>query len=290
MATRFTELVGCRWPLQQAGMGGVTTADLVVAVCEAGAFGMLAGVAGLEAVAARTSAPFGVNFLAPFLDRNDVEVAAASAQLVEFFYGDPDPGLVDLVHTGGALAAWQVGSVDEAKGAAAAGCDVVIAQGDEAGGHVRGTVGLRPLLDGVRAAVDVPVVAAGGIGTADAVVAVLDAGADAARVGTRFVAAAEADAHPAYVDALIAAQPDDTIITTAFSAYWPNAPHRVLRSCVDAGAGAGTLSDARSPAPPTRATPGPVDAMALYARTSVGAVNDVKSAADIVAELVASVR
>ena len=269
-------------------MGGVTTADLVVAVCEAGALGTLAGVADLEAVTARTNAPFGVNFLMPFLDRDNVEVAAATARLVEFFYGEPDAELVAMVHAGGALAAWQVGSLEEAKAAEDAGCDVVIAQGDEAGGHVRGTVGLRPLLDGVGAAVDVPIIAAGGIGTADALAAALEAGADAVRVGTRFVAAAEADAHPAYIDALVAAQPDDTVITTAFSAYWPDAPHRVLRSCVDAGTT--TPSDARSPMPPTRATPCPVDAMALYAGESVGAVTRVQSAGEIVAELVADVR
>ena len=269
-------------------MGGVTTADLVVAVCEAGALGTLAGVGDLEAVVSRTEAPFGVNFLMPFLDRNAVETAAASARVVEFFYGEPDSELVALVHAGGALAAWQVGSVDEARAAGGAGCDVVIAQGDEAGGHVRGTVPLRRLLDGVLPVVDVPVVAAGGIGTADAVASVLDAGADAARVGTRFVAAREADAHPDYVDALVAAQADDTVITTAFSAYWPNAPHRVLRRCVDAGAA--TPIDARSPMPPTRATPGPVEAMALYAGESVDGVFGTQPAAEIVAELLAGVR
>src|SRR5204862_49744 len=83
-----------------------------------------------------------------------------------------------------------------------------------AGGHVRGQVGLLPLLDAVLEAVDVPVVAAGGIATAREMAAVVAAGAAAARVGTRFVATAEADAHPSYVDALVGAGPEDTVLTT----------------------------------------------------------------------------
>ena len=283
--TRFTELIGCRWPLQQAGMGAVTTADLVVAVCDAGALGTLAGVWDVETVRARTDRPFAVNFLMPFLDRDAVEAASTRARVVEFFYGDPDDALVALVHDGGALAAWQVGSADEARAAADAGCDVVIAQGEEAGGHVRGTTGLLPLLDAVLDAVDVPVVAAGGLGTARSVKAVLAAGADGARVGTRFVAAEEADAHPQYVAALVAAGPEDTELTTAFSAFWPDAPHRVLRDCI--AAGGDTPPSDRSPMPPARNAALPIDAMALYAGESVGAVTQVQPAAAIVDELVA---
>ena len=269
-------------------MGGVTTADLVVAVCDAGALGTLAGVAGITEVAERTAAPFAVNFLMPFLEPAAVEVAASHARVVEFFYGDPDPSLVATVQRGGALSAWQVGSVEEARAAEGSGCDFVIAQGQEAGGHVRGTTGLLPLLDGVLSAVGVPVVAAGGIGSARAVAAVLAAGAAAARVGTRFVAAREADTHPAYVEALVAAGPEDTVLTTAFSAFWPDAPHRVLRSSVEAGAHIAP-SD-RSPMPPTRTTPGEVGDHALYAGESVGSVRTSQPAADIVGELVAAIR
>ena len=87
----------------------------------------------------------------------------------------------------------------------------------------------REVLD----AVDVPVVAAGGIGNARTAAAALAAGADAVRVGTRFVATQEADTHPDYADALVRARAEDTVLTEAFSVMWPDAPHRVLRSCVD---------------------------------------------------------
>jgi NAD(P)H-dependent flavin oxidoreductase YrpB (nitropropane dioxygenase family) len=307
MDTAFTRLVGCAIPLQQAGMGGSATPDLAVAVADAGALGMLgmpmapalAVADALESVGERTSGAVGVNFLMPFVDREAVAAAAGRCRLVEFFYGEPDAGLVALAHTGGALVGWQVGSVDEARAATGAGCDLVVAQGVEAGGHVRGQIALLPLLDAVLEAVDVPVVAAGGIATARTMAAVLAAGAAAARVGTRFVATAEADAHQSYLDALVAAGPEDTVLTTTFSMMWPDAPHRVLRSCVEAAEaidedvvgemempGGNRVPVARlSPPSPGRGTSGHVDAMALYAGQSVGAVHGVRGAADVVREL-----
>ena len=287
-------------------MGGVAMPPLVLAVAEAGGLGMLGGVmlpppvlAGmLDDLAARTRGTFGVSFLMPFLDRDAVPIAAARARVVEFFYGEPEVGLVETVHAGGALACWQVGSLGEAVAAARAGCDLVVAQGTEAGGHVRGRVGLLPLLNAVLDAVDVPVVAAGGIGSARDVAAALAAGAAGVRVGTRFVAATECDAHPEYVAALVAARADDTVLTERFNAMWPDAPHRVLRSavaaaetCADDVVGEMELGGSREPLPrfavacPTRTTTGTIGAMALYAGESVGAVRGSMPAADIVHEL-----
>ena len=204
LATAFTELVGCQVPIQQAAMGGASTPQLAIAVSRAGGLGMLEH-ASLIPLADRVAAveqahagPFGVNFLMPFLDRSkldDVELAAGRARLVEFFYDTPDPGLISLVHAGGALAGWQVGSVAEAMQAVDAGCDLIIAQGVEAGGHVRGAVGLIPLLADVLEVVTVPVLAAGGISTARGMAAALAAGAAGVRVGTRFVATEESGAH-----------------------------------------------------------------------------------------------
>lgn len=311
METSFTRLVGCRLPLQQAGMGGSATAALASAVSEAGGLGML-GLAGIptglaaaavEAAAARTSRPLGANFLMPFLDRDAVEIAASRCRVVEFFYGDPDTGLVETAHAGGALASWQVGSVEEARVAADAGCDMVVVQGVEAGGHIRGQVGLLPLLDLVLDAVSVPVVAAGGLGSARAVAAVIAAGAAAARVGTRFLAAEEADVHPSYLDALVRARAEDTVVTTTFSHLWPDAPHRVLRSCVAAaldthddvvgrtelGPGLQLPVLRLSPPSPGRSTTGHVEGMALYAGESVDHVVGRMTAAQIVADLTSRV-
>jgi nitronate monooxygenase len=289
IATRITELFGCPHPLQQAGMGGVGTPDLALAVADAGGIGMLTGdlpiarVLGNIAMVPAGSA-IGINFLVPFLDRSALEAAAAALPYVELFWGEPDPTLVDAIHAGGALAGWQVGSPDEAHAAAAAGCDVIVAQGVEAGGHVRGTIGLLPLLDAVRTVTDLPLIAAGGIGTGRAIAGALAAGADAVRIGTRFLAASEFPAHHDYVEALIAASSEDTILTTRFGDGWPDAPHRVLRSAVEAGEALGS-AQSWTPLWPRSDDPGPVEARCLYAGESVGAVRHRQPAHVIIEEL-----
>jgi len=304
IATRFTDLVGCEVPIQQAGMGGASTPELAAAVSNAGGLGMLTATAGDvpadidAALAATAGRPFGLNFLMPFFDRALLEAVAHRVRLVEWFWAEPDPALVAVAHDAGALAAWQVGSRDEAVAAADAGCDLIVAQGAEAGGHVRGTTGLLPLLDAVLGAVGVPVVAAGGIGTGRGVAAVLAAGASAARIGTRFVATLESGAHPGYKQALVSAQAGDTVLTETFGIWWPGAPHRVLRSAVQAAEAladdqAGEVVGAGEPfrvprfaiRPPDRATRGHIGAMALYAGQAVAAVTAITPAADVVREI-----
>lgn len=171
----------------------------------------------------------------------------------------------------------------------------------EAGGHARGTIGLLPLLDSVLSAVSVPVLAAGGIGTGRAMAAALAAGADGVRVGTRFVAAEEAEGHPDHLRALIAARSEDTVYTEAYSTNWPDAPHRVLRSCIDAantvnaGDIAGDLDWYGQRAPvyrfdcmtSDRSTAGNIAAMPHWAGQSVDAVRCVQPAVEIVRELAA---
>jgi NAD(P)H-dependent flavin oxidoreductase YrpB (nitropropane dioxygenase family) len=274
-------------------MGAITTPSLAAAVAAEGGLGMIAA-AGLPAdvvvghvqsalESGGDGARVGVNFLMPFLDERALDAASAIASVVECFYGDPDPVIVDRIHDGGALAAWQIGSLGEACAAAAAGCDVIVVQGCEAGGHVRGTAAMLPLLNDVRATIGVPLVAAGGIGSGAAMASALLAGADAVRIGTRLVATTEADVHPDYAAALVAAGADDTVLTGVFSLGWPNAPHRVLRRCVEPS----DLDAApRSTLPPTRDFTGDVASAALYAGTSAADVTAVVPAATVIRELV----
>ena len=304
--TRLTRLLGCTAPIQLAAMPGVSTSELVSAVAGAGGVGMLATPLmspleleqALDELRERSSGVFGVNFLVPFLDRECVAIAARNSNLVEFFYGDPDPRLVEQVHSLGARVSWQVGSVAEALAAERAGCDLVVAQGTEAGGHVRGRTSLLPLLSQALDVLQIPVLAAGGISTARDLAAVLACGAAGARIGTRFVASRESGAHPAYVQLLIDASAEDTCLTEAFSVMWPNAPHRVLRSSIVAAEGLseGVLGETRvggrvapvqrfSVVCPSVNTTGHIEAMALYAGESVAGVTSVKPAAEIVAEL-----
>ena len=233
-------------------------------------------------------------------DHAQIELAASRARLVEFFWVDPDPNLVARVHAGGALAGWQIGSVAEARQAADAGCDLIVAQGVEAGGHVRGSVGLLPLLDGVLAAVTVPVLAAGGISTGRSMAAVLAAGAAGVRVGTRFLATPESGAHPDYIAALLAAGGEATVLTTQFGVGWPAAPHRVLAGALDAAqahrAEVVATTRAGRPVPrwssqtPSTEVTGDVAAMALYAGQGVGQVTGTIPAAEVVATLTTQAR
>jgi NAD(P)H-dependent flavin oxidoreductase YrpB (nitropropane dioxygenase family) len=300
---RFTDLVGSRWPLQQAGMSGTATSTLAAAVSNAGGLGMI-GIGRqqpdvieryLDEVATLTTAPVGATCIAHFVLPEVVDLVVSRLPILEFFYEWPDPARVPA----NVICGWQVGSVDEAKAAVDAGCRYVVAQGVEAGGHVRGHVPLGELLPAVRNAVDVPVVAAGGIGSADAVRAAMALGADGVRVGTRFVATRESYAHPLYIDALVAATTDDSVLTEAFGVGWPDAPHRVLRSSIDAATAApsdtvGETALAHGQAmkvprfgvsSPNRDTTGDIRAMALYAGRSVGSVDRVMTAAEVVAEL-----
>jgi NAD(P)H-dependent flavin oxidoreductase YrpB (nitropropane dioxygenase family) len=308
LETAFTQRVGCRAPIQAAAMPGITTPELLVAVADAGGLAMLPAPmlapaeleAALDALAARTRGVVGVNFLMPFLDRDAVRVAARKARVVEFFYGDPDAELVREARAHGALVSWQVGSLEEALAAERCGCDLVVAQGNEAGGHVRGTTSLLPLLSALAERVRLPVLAAGGVATASDLAAVLAAGAAGARLGTRFVATHESGAHPEYVRLLLAASAGDTVLTEAFSVMWPDAPHRVLRSAIAAAerlpeGPVAVMRTAQGELPverfsvlcASRETTGHVEAMALYAGESVANIASVESAAAIVAELCA---
>jgi NAD(P)H-dependent flavin oxidoreductase YrpB (nitropropane dioxygenase family) len=300
---RFTELVGCEVPIQLAAMSRTVTPQLAAAVSNAGGLGMLAmGRSGAEGARrqidearALTDRPLGAGFLVLFLDQAALEEASARLPIVEFFWGWPDRALVPS----GVVCGWQVGTVDEARAAVDAGCRYVVAQGVEAGGHVRGTTPLVELLPAVRDAVDVPVVASGGIGSADDVRRAMAAGADGVRVGTRFVATVESDAHDLYVDRLVQGSAADTVITERFDVGWPDAPVRVLASSLDAAerssddvvatitAADGTVTEIPrfATTAPSRDTVGNLEAMALYAGTSIDAISHRATVAEVMSEL-----
>ncbi len=287
-------------------MGSVSTPELAIAVAEAGgvgsitALGMAAGDLDkmLTVMTERTAGALAVNFLTEEIDQDAVAAAANRVRIVDFFWAYPRPSLVDIVHSGGALACWQIGSLDEALAAADAGCDIVVTQGIEAGGHVRGSTPLMRLLEPVLARLEVPVLAAGGIGDRRSFRDVLEAGAAGARIGTRFLAAVESGAHPAYKQAVVDAGADSTEITDAFAvcplcATVPRA--RVLRSCIHAmrdlpegEVGESTVGGQRIAMPkghglpPGAAATGHIEAMAMYAGESVAAIDTIEPVADII--------
>ena len=315
----FLAELGIGRPVVQAGMGGgLSGAALAAAVSKAGGLGTIGFLAPaalsreLEQARALTSAPVAVNLLLPFARRAHFE-AASEADVVVTFWGRPR-------RRSGKPWIHQAGSVEEAIAAHSAGADAVIAQGREAGGHVRGTVPARELLARVRDSLPdgYPVLSAGGIADAADVAERLGEGADGVVCGTRFLMSDESGAHPAYKARLLEA--DETVVTQLFGLGWPGL-HRVVPNAATerwaAGDGRGPswlrlaqsatapllsrlpmslqgrLAEAQTAARPlfgpvaaTAGGPGGlVDAGPLYAGETVARIADVRPAADLVREL-----
>ena len=312
IATALTRLLDLDVPIVQAPIGGLAVPPLAAAVANAGGLGMLAltwrdpdELPALIAETRRlTDRSFGVNLvLADNLQAERVRICLEQGvRLISLFWGDPTPFLPDI-HAAGALACLTVGSAEEARRAVAAGVDIVVAQGWEAGGHVWGDVASLPLIPAVVDAVGpVPVIAAGGIGDGRGLAAVLALGAVGAWMGTRFVMSEEAPAHPRYRELLAAARETDTLHSRVFDGGWPDASHRTLRnSTVEHWLAAGSPPSGSRPREgeaiasrdgaqlmrygsdsPHRDTNGQIEAMSLWSGQSVGLVDELLPAAEIV--------
>jgi len=316
--TPLCDLLGIESPIFCAPMGFVSGPELAAAVSEAGGMGLMSFSRNppdllrrdINSMRASTGRPFGVNMLLPAKVSEHVAVCVEErVPLLSLFWGDAAP-FVKPAHDAGLKVVHQVGSVSEAKEAVRAGVDIIIAQGVEAGGHVRGEVSTFTLVPRVVDAVSpVPVIAAGGIADARGLVAALALGAQGAVFGTRFLAAAEARAHPVYQQHVLAASEGDTVRSTLFGYTWPDAPHRTLRTPFveewlgeekrgnegrpdEPVVGATTVGDESVDVrrfmgyTPHRETSGDIESMALYAGQGVGLVNSIQPAGDIVRQLV----
>ncbi len=228
MRTRLTEMLQIEHPVMLAGMGGVSYHGLVAAVSEAGGFGCLGAstmstegmVDEMHKVRELTSKPFGVDLLTAMpggmADQVD-KIIEGGASVFVAGLGVPTE-VVEQCHRHGLLVINMCGRVDHARRAVDAGCDIVVAQGTEAGGHT-GLIATMPLVPQIVDAVGdrVPVVAAGGIVDGRGLAAALTLGADGVWVGTRFIATPEARAVLGYKDALLATAEDGTTISRAYS-------------------------------------------------------------------------
>ena len=319
LQTALCEALGIRWPVICAPMGALTGPELAAAVSNAGGLGIMGASSAppellrmrIRRVRELTDRPFGVNLI---LTRPAEERARVCFEervpLLSLFWGDPVP-YVSRAHELGMKVCIQVGTTDAAQEAAAAGVDFVIAQGMEGGGHTHGALSTLTVVPQIVDAVSpLPVAAAGGIADGRGLLAVLALGAQAAVLGTRFLATPEANAHARYKEMLLAAASEDTVRTTLFGGGWPNAPHRVLRTrfvsewLAAEARGSQNRSDEPVVAemragdeivpirrfmvfPPTRDTTGDVESMALYAGQSVGMLDRIESAGAIVGRIVA---
>ena len=319
LRTPLCHQLGIEYPIFSVGMGPVAGPDLAAAVSNAGGGGVL-GMGGMPAPYIRqeihrlrtlTDKPFGVNLILPLLQEGQIETCLdEKVPLLVLFWGDPKP-YIEEAHRRGTKVFIQVGSVEEAKAAAAAGVDAIIAQGVEAGGHVKSTTSLSTLVPAVIEAVrPVPVLAAGGIATGRGVVAALSLGAQAVSMGTRFLCSTEAHVTRAYQERVVRSKAEDTIYTLLFDIGWPDAPHRVLRNkAVTEWEAAGRPASGQRPGEgiivgtvplagttvelpkysaeiPMTGFSGDMEYIALYAGESCSLVNDIKPAAQIVQDLV----
>ena len=211
-----------------AGMGGVSYSALAAAVSNAGGYGCLGASTmsseqlahEIAATKALTSKPFGVDLLTAFPDTlvpNVELLIEGGASTFVAGLGVPRH-VIDLCHDHGVIVISMCGKVEHAKRALDAGCDVVVAQGTEAGGHT-GTVATMPLVPLIVDAMNgvIPVVAAGGLFDGRGLAASLALGADGVWIGTRFIATPEARVIPGFRESIIDAKEDGTVISRAFS-------------------------------------------------------------------------
>ncbi len=228
MRTRLTELLGIEHPVMLAGMGGVSYAALASAVSAAGGFGCLGAstmgnekmVEEMAAVRAATDKPFGVDLLTAMpggMAEQVTMVIEGGATAFVAGLGVPTE-VIELCHRHDVVVVSMCGKVEHAVRAVEAGCDLVVAQGTEAGGHT-GQVASFPLVPQIVDAVGdrVPVVAAGGIFDGRGLAAALALGADGVWVGTRFIATPEARGVLGYKDTLLASREDQTTVSRAYS-------------------------------------------------------------------------
>ena len=305
------------FPIFQAPIGAVASPELAGAVSNAGGLGHLActwrSPEQLSALFGRmrelTTRPYGANFVMDFPIEERLAVALEhGVRVISFFWADAG-AYVARVKSAGAVAIQVVGSIGEAKRAADAGFDLIVAQGREAGGHVRGHMGTMSLVPQVVDAVaPLPVLAAGGIADSRGVAAAAALGAAGVWVGTRFLGATEANIHEDYLTRVLASSGDDTLYSELFDIGWPAAPLRTLKNSTTR-----RWEEARRPSAPNRPGEGEIvarrsdgseipryffgsptrdvaegaEAMALYAGEAVGLVRARAAAALIVKELAA---
>ncbi|MEC5325247.1 NAD(P)H-dependent flavin oxidoreductase [Aurantimonas sp. A3-2-R12] len=317
LRTPLCDLIGCRYPILQAGMGGVARSELVEAVSAAGGFGCLGMVREppeliareIASVRSRTDRPFGVNLIPaatdPTLFDEELAVCLEAKVRAMVFFWDVVPEAIETAKRAGCRVLYQVGSLAAARAAEAAGADAVIVQGVEAGGHVHGSVSSLILLPQVASALKIPVVGSGGFSSGASLVAALALGAQGIHCGTAFLATRESFAHDLHKRRVLAASCEETVHTDAFAINWPpHSPVRVIASDVTETLGdrlfgykaedlpreAIAMEDDRpiylfSTDSPLQSMRGDLERLALFAGQVAGRIEAIEPAGEIVATI-----
>ncbi len=316
-AVSLSDILGIEKPILSAPMAGAAGADLVAAVCNAGGYGVIPlwhkptpeVAQGIDEVARLTDRNFAVNLNVSFPFEEQLEICIQKkVHAVSLFWG-MEPAAIAMAKAGGLKVLVSVGSAEEASIAEQAGADIVVAQGWEAGGHVWGRVSTLALIPAVVDAVNVPVVAAGGIADGRGMAAALMLGASGVCVGTRFLASSEATIHQSYRQRILDATEAQTEwYSDLYDVSWPDAPHRALKNSTSEKWGRtnrpetgerpdeGEVIGHRPTGEPVvryqsytpmSGTTGNVEAMSLWSGQGVALVRKVMPAAEIVNEIFA---
>lgn len=313
--TPLVDMLGCHYPILLAGMGGVARHELAAAVSNAGGFGCMGMVREpvsrireeITAYRRLSTRPFAINLIPAATEAHLLHAQIAVCLELEVrcmvLFWDVDATVIRQLKDQGVMVIHQVGTLAAARQALAAGADILMAQGHEAGGHVHGHSSLFGLLPEVVAISPVPVVAAGGIGSGQALVAALALGAQGVSCGSAFLATQESYAHPLHKQRLLAASADDTVCSQKFFRNWHYpAPVRVLENAVTRGDYDALHARRETPViasqdggpvylfstdSPLRDGEGRLDDMPLYAGQSCGQFSTLTSAAERLQTLLA---
>ncbi|MEM5565914.1 nitronate monooxygenase [Psychroserpens sp. AS72] len=310
------EMLNIDYPIIQAPIGGVVTTELVAAVSNCGALGGLAlswsspedAEIKIKQLKSLTSKPFYANFVLNFEPKALKRTLELDVKIIQFSWGMPSIELVDLIKSFNAKIGIQVTDKESALRAMSLGADYLVCQGTQAGGHVQASKTLEKALPEVLQAANgkMPVLASGGISCGNDIKKFLVLGASGVVMGSRFVASIESGAHQIYKENLVNSNSDDTVLTVCMNKGWDNASHRIIRNttfkmwesdgCAKIGNRPGEFDilgknvsgkniERYSFSAPVSGVSGNIEAMTLYAGTSVNNINNIKSASDIVKDI-----
>jgi len=298
MKTRITELLGCEYPLIQGGMAWVAEHTLASAVSNAGGIGIIAGGSApidylrdqIRKCKEKTDKPFGVNIMLMSPNADDLSqlVIDEGVRLVTTGAGNPGK-YVSAWKQAGVKVIPVVPSVALAKRMERAGADAVIAEGTESGGHI-GENTTMCLVPQVVDAVEIPVIAAGGIADGRGVAASFMLGAEGVQIGTRFLASEECQIHPTFKELVINAKDTDTIVTGRYTGH----PCRNVKTKFTKKLAVGEKDGTLTPDEFEKLTvgalrravvDGDVESGSFLCGAIAGMVNDIKPCSEIVKEI-----
>ena len=313
---KLLEILNIEHPIIQAPVGGIATPKLAAAVSNSRALGGLAlswsspedAEKKIKQLKSLTTKPFYANFVLNFEPKALKKTLELGVNIIQFSWGMPSKATVELIKSFDAKIGIQVTDKESALRATSLGADYLVCQGTQAGGHVQASMLLeKALLEVFQTTKNtLPVLASGGISCGKDIQKYIALGASGVVMGSRFVASHESGAHPVYKENLVNSKSDDTVLTVCMNKGWDNASHRIIRNstfkmwesdgCAKIGNRPGefdiigkNISGANierySYSAPTIGVEGNIEAMTLYAGTSVDNINETKSASTIVKDI-----